>query len=55
MKKNIKLIILYETSLCVCDEFEVSNMISGKELKEIFTKKEGIDLIKEIKNVFWRK
>ena len=44
-KENEKIIklILYETSLCLCDEFEVSNIISGKELKKT-AKKEGIDL-----------
>ena len=54
-KENEKIIklILYETSLCVCDEFEVSNMISGKELKEIFAKKEGIDLVKRKLRMFF--
>ena len=54
-KENEKIIklILYETSLCVSDEFEVSNMISGKELKEIFAKKEGIDLKKRKLRMFF--
>jgi hypothetical protein len=54
-KENEKIIklILYETSLSICDEFEVSNMISGKELKNIFAKKEGINLIKTKLRVFF--
>ena len=54
-KENIKIIklILYETSLRVCDKFEFCDMILGKELKEIFAKKEGIDLLKRKLRMFF--
>ncbi len=44
---------LVNYSLYVSDEFEVNNMISGKELKEIFAKKEGIDLLKRKLRIFF--
>ena len=46
-------ITLYETTLFVKDSFRVSNMITGKQLKEIFAKKESIDLIKRKLRMFF--
>ena len=52
IQKNIN-IILYETTLFVKVNICISNMSTGKELKEIFAKKESIDLKKRKLRMFF--